>query len=236
MVRLLPFILIPILIVGGLGYWRFVASKPSLNTTQTEVSGGPVEVPKTLPAASLEDRVEELEKVVIKLVTEVNALKSPTSSNSSGTKVSELDSSVVDLKARITALEKATPAPVASSSKSTVFIPLGSGGGPWGNNGWFSLDEYQVVLDPANYPGYSGMKLEVIFRLTEAIGTASVRLYNVTDSAAISSQVDSTSTSFNLLTSSSFTLPSGSKTYKLQLQSSQSVNMQIQSARIRVSF
>lgn len=234
MIRLLPFVLIPILILAGLGYWRFKASKPNLTAPQHQEE--PIEVPKTLPSASLEDRVKTLEDLAFKLVTQVNALKSPAPASSSDSQLNSLDSSVTELKARISALEKATPAPAAASTQSTIYIPLGSGGGPWADKDWYSTAEYEISLDPQNYPGYKGMVLEVTFRLVEAAGTGSVRLYNTTDSSAISGQLDTTSTTFSLKTSSSFTLPSGSKTYKLQVKSSQGANLYIQSARIKVNF
>lgn len=237
MIKLLPFILIPVLVLTGLGYWRFQASKPNLTSSKVQEKG-PVEVPATLPGASTEDRVKVLEEVITKLVGQVNALKTPikTESNSSlESKITSLESTVTDLKARISALEKATPAPANSTSKSTVYIPLGSGG-KWGDKDWYTTSEYEVSLNPANYPGYTGMILEVTFRLGEAAGTGSVRLYNVSDGSSISSQLDTTSTSFSLKTSSSFTLPSGSKTYKLQVKSSEQKDLFIQSARIKVSF
>lgn len=239
MIKLLPFILIPVLILGGLGYWRFMASKPPLTTAevnQTEASS--VEIPKTLPATSLEDRMQSLEDALVKL--QANPEPSDLKTNSSGSldsRIQTVESAVTELKARVSALEKVKPAPAAATSaQASVYIPLGSGGGPWGDKSWYSTAEYEISLDPGNYPGYKGMVLEVTFRLLEAVGTGSVRLYNVTDSSAIGGQVDTTSSSFSLKTSSSFTLPSGTKTYKLQVKSSDGTNLYIQSARIKVNF
>jgi len=241
-IRLLPFILIPILIVAGLGYWRFTTSKSSLTapqTNQTQADLGPVEVPKSLPNATLDDRVEDLEEVITKLVPQVNGLKSASSpapaSSSLESRLTNLESAVTELKVRVSALEKATPAPAVSSGKSTVYIPLGAGGS-WSDVDWNSLVEYEISLNPDNYPGYTGMYLEANFRMNESVGTASVRLYNVTDSSATSSQLDTTSTAFSLKTSSSFKLASGTKTYRLQVKSTERKDVFIQSARIRVNF
>ena len=236
MIRLLPFILIPVLILGGLGYWRFVVSKPNLITSESQQEETLIEVPKTLPQATVEDRIKTLEDLVTKLVAQVNNLKSPTQSQSNSSADYSLDSAVTELKARVSALEKATPAPAAASTQASVYIPLGSGGGPWGDKDWYSTAEYEVSLDPANYPGYKGMVLEATFRLAEAAGTGSVRLYNVTDSSALLGQIDTLSNTFSLKSSSSFTVPSGTKTYKLQVKSSQGANLYIQSARIKVNF
>ncbi|MBI2599661.1 hypothetical protein HYW43_01945 [Candidatus Daviesbacteria bacterium] len=239
MIRILLIVFVIVAILGGLGYWRFVVSKPALissETTQSET--GPIEVPKTLPQASLEDRVKALEDIATKLIVQVNALKSPQpqAASFSNSQLNTLTADVTALKARVSTLEKATPAPAVSSGQSVVYIPLGSGGGPWGDKGWYSLVEYQVLLDPANYPGYSSMQLEANFRLAEVAGTGSVRLYNVTDQSAVSSQIDTTSTSFGLKTSSTFKLPSGQKTYTVQTQSTLGSNLYIQNARIKVNF
>ena len=238
MIRLLPFILIPILLLAGLGYWRFQASKPNPVTSQTDSSSGPVEVPATLPGATTEDRVKALEDVISKLVVQINALKpaaSPSQSTNSDSRLTTIEGSITDLKTRVIALEKATPVP-ASASKSVVYIPLGSGGGPWTNSDWTTLNEYQISLDPSNYPGYSNMVLEINFRLSDPTGTGSVRLYNSSDNSTVSSQLDTTSSTYELKTTSSFTIPSGSKSYKLQIKSSESKELFIQSARIKVSF
>ncbi|MBI2314781.1 hypothetical protein HYU93_01850 [Candidatus Daviesbacteria bacterium] len=239
MIRLLPIILVIILVIGGSGYWRFSASKPNLtNPTQAEDQTA-IEVPKTLPGASLEDRVQSLEDTITELVPEVNSLKSPqpqTSSASFESRLSNIEAALTELKVRVSGLEKATPAPAAVSSKFPLYIPLGSGGGPWGDKGWFSLNEYQVAINSDNYSGYSSMQLEVNFRLVSQSGTASVRLYNVTDGSSISSQVDTTSDAFNLQTSGTFKLPAGQKTYTLQIKSTEGVNIFIQSARIKVNF
>lgn len=235
MIRFLPIVLIPVLILGGLGYWRFVASKsPLTSPAATQTSDTPIEVPKTLPQSSLEDRVKELEDVVTKLVTQVNNLQSP-SPQTPSSRSSDVESAVTELKARVSALEKATPTPVSPSSLATIYIPLGSGG-VWNNTDWNSLAEYEVSLNPDNFPGYSGMTLEVTFRLDDPSGTASVRLYNTTDGAATSSQLDATSATYTLKSSSSFKLSSGTKTYRLQVKSSGGKNLFVQTARIKVTF
>ncbi len=244
MIRFLPFILILALILGGLGYWRYSTSKLSLTTPQTDQKTTqettPIEVPKTLPQASVEDRVKTLEDLVAKLVTQVNSLKSnapQTQSDSSvSSKLDTLNSSVTELKVRVSALEKATPTPaVATSSQSTVYIPLGSGG-YWEKSDWYAAPEYEISLDPSNYPGYTGMILEVTLRVIDSSDKGSIRLYNMSDSSATSSQVDTSSSSFVLQTSSSFKLPTGTKTYRLQVKSSQGKGVFIQSARIKVNF
>lgn len=241
MVRLLPFILVPILIIAGLGYWRFVASTktvtPEADSQMQDLS--PVEVPKTLPGATTEDRIRSLEDTVIKLVPQVNGLKpssSPAASNLDSRLVAA-EAALTELKARISALEKTTPAPASSGSKSPLYIPLGASGGPWNDSNWFTLNEYQASINPDNYSGYSSMQLEVNFRMGEAANTGYARLYNISDSSAISlSDVSTTSSTFGLQTSSTFKLPSGQKTYTIQIKSGTGKELFVQSARIKVNF
>lgn len=228
MIRLLPFILIPILIVGGLGYWRYKTSLQSLIAPETEESEqGPMEVPKTLPSSASAPLPSASSKPAAASQTQT--------STALDSRVSTVESTVTELKARISALEKASPATV-TSSQSTVYIPLGSGGGPWANVDWYLTPEYEISLDPSNYPGYTGMILEVTMRLVESAGTGSVRLYNVTDGNALSSELSTTSTTYALSTTSSFKLPTGTKTYRLQVKSTSEKNLFIQSARIKVKF
>ena len=224
------------LILGGVVYWRISQTATNVASPQTPTVGeAPIEVPKTLPGATLEDRVKSLETSFANLINQFNSLKSNQATSAFDSRLKDVEGAVTELKLRVSTLEKSTPAQV-SSAQSAVYIPLGSGGGPWGNQGWYSLAEYQISLNPSNYPGYTAMYLEVTFRLTEKSGTGSVRLYNSTVNSAISSQVDTTSDSFTLQTSSSFKLATGTKTYQLQIQSTNGAPIQIQNARIRVNF
>ncbi|MCR4306087.1 MAG: hypothetical protein NUV73_03325, partial [Candidatus Daviesbacteria bacterium] len=143
---------------------------------------------------------------------------------------------VTELKLRVSTLEKVTPAPAVSTSKSPLYIPLGAGGGPWSDQEWTILNEYQATINPDAYSGYSSMQLEVNFRLTEAAGTGYVRPYNMTDSSSISSEVSTVSSTFGLQTSGTFKLPGGQKTYTVQVKNTAGKQLFIQSARIKVNF
>lgn len=203
----------------------------------------PSEVPSTLPD---KNRIENLEDSVSLLISELKDLKfsiataSPETQNSvsSDYKIKTLETSVLDLKARVSALEKPVTLPTQTSttSKSPSYIPLGASGGPWLYADWTSLNEYQISVNPDDYSGYSGMQLEVNFRIVGAPGTGYVRLYNVTDSSAVASEISTTNTSFGVLTSAAFKLTSGQKLYTIQAKSTSSQDLYIQSARIKVSF
>lgn len=238
MIRFLPFILIPALLLGGLWYFRSSSTKeePVVTKTQQE-SDGPIEVPKSLPQATLEERVESLEDLIIKLTTEVNRLKanpSPSPASIVTSPSTGADAAITELKARVSALEKATPS--TSVSKAPLYIPMGASGGPWLYADWTSLNEYQVSINPDNYTGYLNMQLEINFRLVGVPGTGYVRLYNVTDRSAVASEISTTSTSFGALASAAFKLTSGQKLYTVQVKSTESKDLYIQSAKIKVNF
>jgi len=242
-IKFLPFILIAVLILGGLGYWRYSASKSNLESPKVASveDQGPIEVPKTLPEATLEDRVKALEDLASKLAGKVNSVKSSsqTSNSSADDRLNSLDASITELKVRVSALEKTpsttTTTSTSTSSKSTVYIPLGSSGQVTNTN-WTTLSTFQVNLDPGQYPGYTNMQLEVNMRLNQPGGTLYTRLYNSSAGSATSSEVTTTSTNSQLVTSSTFTLPAGSKTYVLQAKTSDGTLGFLDYARIKVNF
>ena len=244
MFRFLPFILIALLVLGGLGYWRFVAVKQNLESPKAGQAQDqtPIEVSKTLPQATLDDRVKALEDLISKVVVALNSLKSSAkgdTGSSTDAKLNSLDVAVTELKVRVSALEKSSPAAPAtttsSSGKSTVYIPLGSGG-QMSDTNWATLSTFQISLDPAQYPGYTSMQLEVTMRLNQPGGTLYARLYNSSGGSATSSEVTTTSTTSKLVNSSNFTLATGTKTYVLQAKTSDGTPAFLDYARIKVNF
>lgn len=234
MLKILPVVLILLLITGGLFWWRFSATEQNLASPTAEEAESPIEVPKTLPGASLDDRVKALEDSVTSVVNKINTPKSQTDS-SLDSRLNNVESAITELKARVSSLEKASPVPVSTSSKAPLYIPLGSGGQISDVN-WSSLGAFQASIDPSQYAGYSNMQLEVTIRLNQPGGTAYARLYNNTNSSVVSSEVSTTSTSATIATSSGFTLSSGAKTYILQAKSSDGSQVFIDNARIKVNF
>lgn len=203
----------------------------------------PAEVPIDLPDQT---RIENVEGSVATLVDQLNGLKTSISTASPQTqsfastdyRLKLLETAVLELKARVSALEKTTTAPsqAASSLQAPLYIPIGASGGPWLYADWTNLNEYQVSVNPNDYSGYSGMQLEVNFRLVGIPGTGYVRLYNVTDKSAVASEISTTNTSFGVLVSAAFKLTSGQKLYTIQVKSTESKDLYVQSAKIKVSF
>ncbi len=226
--------LIPIIMLSGLMCWRYLTNQQALSASQTIQQETTLnEVPKTLPAVGTEANTASLQDTT----TQASPVPRNTGSTVSDSRIKDVESAITNLRARVSALEKATPSvPAVTTSKYPLYIPLGSGGGPWGNADWYKLDEYMVTLNSEDYAGYSSMQLEVNFRLAEPTGKGSVRLYNVTDQAAVSSQVDNSTATFSTQTSGTFKLASGQKTYTLQMKSTEARSLFIQSARIKVNF
>lgn len=243
MVKLLPIVVLVALFAGALFYIRsqsFLKSPlPAAEITKKIESSA---------SSPLEDKIRTLEDSVKLLASELGktnlaleGLKKGGAQNTTSpmtdTKIKNLETQVTDLQNQINTLKSpGSQTTQTSTKKSPAYIPLGSGGNTTDKN-YYSINAYQVSIDPGDYPGYSNMQLEATLNLNEAVGTINARLYNSADSSAISSSnVSTTSTTATLVTSSGFTLPAGKKTYVLQVQSTQGYQANIQSARIRVNF
>ena len=201
--------------------------------------------------SSVDDRVTKLEQEVNTLVNDVNLISSPSAainpadSNVSpiGDQLTTLNGTINELNTRVTRLEQGSGASTASgsvqavnSSKLPLYIPLGSTD-PINSESWLSIDSMAVSLNPADYPGYTSIELEVGLRLNAGTGIANVRLFNSTTQTAITaSNVSTTSTSFSVLESSEFNLSSGTNLYTVQLLSTLGDTMFVQNARLKINF
>jgi hypothetical protein len=156
---------------------------------------------------------------------------------SQDTKITKLENTITDLIARIKQLEsQPLPTPAPSSTRSPIYIPLGPGTSV-SSVDWSTASVPIITLNPADYPGYTNMQLEVTFQIFQANGTAYARLAVPADGTAVlSSQVSTTSSDYTTVTSSGFQLGSGQKTYKLQLKSTTGFSTNVQFARIKVNF
>ncbi len=175
---------------------------------------------------NLEDRIKTLENVIVSIRSEKKPTPTPKADYEE--RIKSLEQTVAQLKSQ--KLSNDIPARF-----SPLYIPLGSGGTA-GDKGWYSVPGYEVLVDPVDYAGYSGMQMEVNFRMTEVAGVGMARLYNQTDNRAASGEVTIASDNFSLQATPNFKLPAGRKTYRLQIKSTYGVNLEIQSARIKVSF
>lgn len=245
MLRLLPFVVIIAGVIGAFIYVIFFYHPGPKGVILTGFDSASTQV----QVDTLKDRVTDLENKISPGMNDKpqasNApaiLQQSTTSFSTdlNTKVTNLEKTVADLQIRVIKLENATPPPStqvsSSSNKYPLYIPLGTGG-QIGDKNWNTTGTYQVTIDPANYPGYKNMQLEINSKMAQSSGQANFRLFNNSDNSALSSSdVSTTSSNYTWVTSGGFTLTSGSKTYILQIQSTQGYDVFLQNARIKVNF
>ncbi|MDO8638181.1 MAG: hypothetical protein Q7R43_01285 [Candidatus Daviesbacteria bacterium] len=240
MIKFLPVAVFIFLLIGTFFYLRSRMSEPLKSPADYQ----PVTVQKVPENATSDQKIKILEQSIQLLAVEIGKINSTLSSNSDSasstlveTRLKNLETSVNSLKTDLASLKSPTSqSSQTSSKKSPEYIPLSSGGTTTDKN-YYSMGGYQVSIDPADYQGYTSMQLEATLNLNEAVGTINGRLYNSTDSSAVTnSNVSTSATTATLLSSSGFTLSSGKKTYVLQVQSTQGYQANVQSARIRVNF
>lgn len=241
MIRVIILVLVLIgLTIGGF-YYRFAFVK---NTRQDLTQSQPREVPLTNEeedSTSTEDIFEKLAESKAKS-DELNKSIDPTN-KSLEDRIKLLEASLTVLERRQDIVEKASGITTGSTTTSgstgalpPSYIPLGSGGSTSATD-WTSVDNLDVIIDPADYPGYKSMRLEVSLRTFQGNGQAYARLYNNDDGLAIpTSEVSTTSQDYNWQNSATFKLNSGKKTYKIQLKTLTGYEASVQSARIRVNF
>lgn len=242
MPRILIIGLVAIVLVSAFSYYFFFVRKSPPPSSQVQTYIEPVTT--TAPTSTF-GQVSSLFDNLKKEVSGGTSQTSQTASSNPSTDVLEqrikvLEVTAADLQAKVNQLETGTspsnPSSTPYPKQAPVYIPLG-GGTSANSTAWVGLDGYIVNINPADYPGYKSMQLEVNVRLIEAVGNANVRLYNQTDNSPISgSNVSTNSTSYTLLTSSGFSVSPVAKTYQLQVQSTTGYEMDIQNARIRVNF
>lgn len=228
-----------LILIGGLIYIRSQATQTLEKEVSKQVEDTLREVPRDLPTdlriENLEDENKELKKELESLKTALNKSTPQTQGSVlTDSRLRILETSVAQIKGDIISLQSSDKT-LSAKKNPVVYIPLGSGDGG-GDVDWRSYDSYQATFDPANFPGYTNMQLEVLYKM-EALGsTGYVRLFNNTDGTATSPEISTTSNNFAWYTSGTFTLPAGSKVYKLQLKSPTQTNVILQLARIKVNF
>lgn len=177
-------------------------------------------------SASVDDRLTQLESQI----DSTKVAKSLTD------RLTILEQQVAQINVKL----QASPSPAAAATSvkiPVVYIPIGSINENVTATSWVSFGQLTFSIDPADYPGYKTMQLIGDLRLNSAGGTAHARLYNDSDQSAVSNtEISTTSTTFSSLSSSTFTLPSSKKTYRLQGKSDTGDQIYLQNVKIKVSF
>lgn len=244
MLKFLPVGIVVILMVGVLVYLRFFSMQPS--TKQNNSTIATVNT-STAPAAnssasSLEDRVKVLEELITVLARRTNESSSGNDTIPNQTTPTNHEARIIILEQQVDNLQKGlneqpvTGEVTPSAKNAPLYIPLGWNASS-GAFDWTSVSSQDITIDPADYPGYKNMQLEISLRVFQGNGKAYARLYNNDDNVALlTSEVSTTSQNYNWVISSGFTLSSGKKTYSLQLKSLTGYDAGVQSARIRVNY
>lgn len=221
MAKLLPIGVLIIMVVMVLSV-RFILWD---NFTPSQTSG------TTQNGGGIKSATDQLKNTLSNLSSSSKSA-SLTQSSNLDTRVLALETEVNDLKDEVNQLKDSS----SSSHLASVYIPLGYGGAATSLN-YSTIDTYEVSLDPADYPGYSSVSLELSLRVYQGNGTAYARLVDTTDSQPIwQSEVSTTNQNYNWLYSPQFTLPAGKKTYKLQLKTLTGYEAGVQNARLKVIF
>lgn len=241
MTRLLPVVALLAVFLGTLVFFRYfkqtdkLVIKPLITENTPAVVSSPSGQFIPQPQSSTDNRVKQLEEAVTLLVKKVNdlsAAKTPVVE----TRLKTLEDKVTVLQTQVSSPTQAPAVTPVAVKKAPVYIPLGSGG-VRNDQDWWALSSYEISIDPSEYAGYTSMQMEVTMRLWETSGTAFARLYNYTDGKEIqNSEVNVTQDVATLATSYYFQLPTGKKTYRLQVKSTQGFNVELENARIKVNF
>lgn len=233
---ILPLVLITALSIGVITYHKLTTSpanppvNPVVSNSSTPdvspLASAPQEVPKSLPSIT--------PAVVIKtpadLAPTVTALAA---------RVTNLEAIVANLQAQINAINTSRVATTQTSSNAgspTYIFALGSTESTTQQN-YTTLTNLSLNLDPANYPGFKSMQLEVSLSVYQGNGMAYAILYNSdAGTQIISSQVSTNSYNPTWVSSNTFTPPSGAHTYQLQLKTNTGYAAQADNFRIKVNY
>ena len=233
-ILLAGFILL-ILISGGL----FLVARR--NPSQPEItSSAPTPSPEikfASSSASVDDRLTSIQNALTILDQRIS--EQSTSNSDIKQKVDSLQSTVANLQQQTTSGEtpsSASPPPAAPSKKPPLYIPLGWTGSSSGLD-WASIPLQTIDIAGSDYPGYTSMQFQASLSVYQGNGQTMARILDQDDNAIIfASQISTTSQDYSWISSGSFTLPSSSKTYILQLKSLTGYSAQIQDARIKINF
>lgn len=244
MLKFLPLVIVICIITAASGYFVFFASKPKPSPPVVQPAIDQLKQTTQLTASSEAEKIKLLTAAILELKSQLDEVKQANKApavafNDTTEEITSLEDRVVNLQTQVTQLAAASTTGTTTSTSSTkspvVYIPLGVGGQSIDLN-WLTLVNYGVQINPADYPGYSSMQLEVNFNLEQASGTGYARLFNVTDSSDAGISVQTTITTPQWYQSYFFKPATGSKTYALQVKSATGTQIYVQSARIRVNF
>ena len=139
----------------------------------------------------------------------------------------------VTSKAQTPTIEKKVVNPVPQQMAKEYYVPLGHAALATENFSWGDTG-VETTLDLGNYPGVKEVNFDAM--LYAPAGHVEARLYNVSDSnALLDSTILGTTQEPKYYRSGNVVLPSGNKTYRVQMRTSLHVVAQMDNARIRIT-
>ncbi len=122
-----------------------------------------------------------------------------------------------------------------SSQTKEYYVPFGSGSGS--SSDWQDVPGLQASIDSNSYGSIKSVVFEASLHIPTGNETASVRLYNSTDSHPVwNSQVDFTGSAQSVLkTSQAISLDSGNKLYKVQMKTQLQFQAILDQSRLHIT-
>ncbi|OGY16223.1 MAG: hypothetical protein A2785_01370 [Candidatus Chisholmbacteria bacterium RIFCSPHIGHO2_01_FULL_49_18] len=135
-------------------------------------------------------------------------------------------------KAQTPTIEKKVVNPALQQIAKEYYVPLGHAALATENFSWGDTG-VETTLDLGNYPGVKEVNFDAT--LYAPAGHVEARLYNVSDSnALLDSTILGTTQDPKFYRSGNVVLPSGNKTYRVQMRTSLHVVAQMDNARIKI--
>jgi hypothetical protein len=123
----------------------------------------------------------------------------------------------------------------SSTASKESYVPLGTGNTD--KSDWTDLTATETVIDPSYYPNIQYAYFIVTLRNPTQNGQTEARLYNVTDNYVVyGSHIVMNGPKEQTLTSAKFAMPSGAKTYRVQLRSTLSYPSYLDNAKLRIVY
>ncbi len=148
--------------------------------------------------------------------------------------VQKLNKQTIQKAVTLTPTETKKPS-VSSLSVKEYYIPFGSGSG--NSADWQDVAGLQAYVDSVGYPNIKSVVFEASLHIPTGNETVTVRLYNATDGHPVwNSEVNfNGNASSVLLTSSSVSLDSGNKLYKVQMKTQLQFNAILDQSRLHIT-
>ncbi len=128
------------------------------------------------------------------------------------------------------------PVPISKDTTSRVkeyYIPLGSG--TTSGQDWTDLPGVEAYVAPTNYGKIKEMYFEAGIRIPSGNGRVYARLKNVTDNNGLfESEVYRDGNTTGMLSSGKLPIPTTTKLYRVQMKSTLGVEVNVDSARIKI--